>query len=273
MKYFYEKNTPGYKIGVEIKQKLYTKKIKDKKIEVFNIDKDNNILVVDSEIKFSNNDEFVYSETMAHYPLFSHPNPERILILGGGDGAILKEVLKHKRVEEVYLVENNEEIFNISNEFFPEIEVDKNKKNKKVKLSIEDEVEFLNKFEEYFDIIILDSTEKKKDSIYKAIKNSLNKDGILIKTLGAYIFNKEEISNTQKQVKVIFDNVELFRTTSFLENFYIMASKKVNIKDISLRIINIRFKQFSGKTKLKSFSPETYILSKYLPKYQQQDLK
>jgi spermidine synthase len=245
MKYFYEKNTPGYKIGVEIKQKLYTKKIKDKKIEVFNIDKDNNILVVDSEIKFSNNDEFVYSETMAHYPLFSHPNPERILILGGGDGAILKEVLKHKRVEEVYLVENNEEIFNISNEFFPEIE----------------------------DIIILDSTEKKKDSIYKAIKNSLNKDGILIKTLGAYIFNKEEISNTQKQVKVIFDNVELFRTTSFLENFYIMASKKVNIKDISLRIINIRFKQFSGKTKLKSFSPETYILSKYLPKYQQQDLK
>lgn len=273
MKYFYEENTPGYKIGVEIKKKLYSKKINNQKIEVFNINKNNNLLVIDGEIKFSSGNEFVYSEIMAHYPLFSHPNPERVLILGGGDGSILKEVLKHKRVEEVYLIEENEELFNISKDFFSEFEFEKNEKSKKLKISSEKRIEFLNKFEDYFDIIILDSKEKESSIFYKTIKNTLNKDGIFIQRMGNYVFNKENIKKIKSEINSLFDHMELIKSVSFLEDFYILASKRVNINEINSRIITIRFKQFLGRTKLKYFSPEIYMLSKYLPRFQQQEFK
>jgi len=273
MKYFYEKNTPGYKIGFEISKKLYSKKNKYHKIEVFKTSQDTTLLAINGEIKFTSGNEAIYSETMVHYSMFSHPNPERILIIGGGDGSILKEVLKHKRVQEIYLVEKDEEMIKVSKEFFSEFEFQKNEGNKKVKIALEDEAEFLTKFEDYFNIIILDSQEQRKKGFYGAINKTLKKEGLFIKRLGRYITEKDSIKKTKKDITSCFSHVELFKNTSFMEDFYIMASKRVNIKEISLKIINTRFKQFPGKAKLKYYSPEIYILSRNLSKYQQQELK
>lgn len=66
------------------------------------------VLVLDGVIQLTERDEFSYHESMAHLPLFSHPNPERVLIVGGGDGGVLREVLRHKCVGEVTVCDIDE---------------------------------------------------------------------------------------------------------------------------------------------------------------------
>jgi spermidine synthase len=74
-------------------------------------------LVLDGFIMLTEKDEFIYHEMIAHVPLFTHPNPVRVLVIGGGDGGVVREVLKHKSVERVELVEIDEEVVNAARNF------------------------------------------------------------------------------------------------------------------------------------------------------------
>ena len=77
------------------------------------------VLVLDGVIQVTERDEFAYQETIAHIPLFAHPNPKRVLIIGGGDGGVLREVVKHKGIEEIVMCEIDEMVINVSKKYLP----------------------------------------------------------------------------------------------------------------------------------------------------------
>lgn len=80
-----------------------------------------NMLVLDGMVMTTEKDEFVYHEMIVHVPLFTHPNPKKVLVVGGGDGGTIREVLKHPSVEKVVQVEIDERVVEYSKQYLPQV--------------------------------------------------------------------------------------------------------------------------------------------------------
>ena len=107
-------------------------------------------------------DEFAYHEMIAHVPLFAHPSPKTVLIVGGGDGGTLREVAKHPEVEEIHLCEIDEKVIEVSKKYLPSVSVGFS--SPKLTVHIEDGIKFMEKYSEKFDVIITDSSDPIDDS-------------------------------------------------------------------------------------------------------------
>lgn len=92
---------PGQKFGLKVEKVLHTEKSQFQDILVFQSETYGRVLVLDGVIQLTERDEFAYQEMIVHLPLFAHSNPKRVLIVGAGDGGVLREVCKHSGVEKV----------------------------------------------------------------------------------------------------------------------------------------------------------------------------
>lgn len=160
-KWFFEENVPydfsEVEIGMKVKKKLYSGRSPFQKIEVYDTFAFGKMLVLDGIVQTSEKDEFIYHEMLCHPPMFLHERPKKILIIGGGDGGSLKEILKHK-VEKVWLVEIDKKVIDICKKNLPFIS--KNAfKNKKAEIVITDGKEFIKSRKNFFDVIILDLSD------------------------------------------------------------------------------------------------------------------
>ena len=116
------------------------------------------VLMLDGVTQVTEADEFIYHEMMTHVPIFSHDNPENILIIGGGDGGIAREVLRHKRVVSVTMIEIDESVVHFSKQYLPKIS-NGAFDNPKLRLKIADGAVFVRDTQLKFDVIIVDSTD------------------------------------------------------------------------------------------------------------------
>lgn len=130
-----------YSQGFKIKSKLCEKASKFQKIEVYETEGFGKLLLLDGKTMVSDADEFVYHEVMAHLPMMVAKNPKRVLVIGGGDGGVVREFVKHPELEEIHLVEIDEDVINVSKEFFPDCT--SGLKDKRVKVYTEDGFPFL----------------------------------------------------------------------------------------------------------------------------------
>ena len=105
----------------EIKEKLYDKISDFQHTQVVDSCKYGRMLLLDGIVQTTEKDEFIYHEMMVHVPLLSHPNPEKVLIIGGGDGGILREVLKYKSVSTATMVEIDQGVIDLCKEYLPTI--------------------------------------------------------------------------------------------------------------------------------------------------------
>ncbi|MDE5113896.1 MAG: hypothetical protein O4803_06390, partial [Trichodesmium sp. St15_bin1_1] len=109
----------GARTSIRVTEKLYEKQSDFQKVEIYQTDTFGKMMVLDNCIMLTDANEFAYHEMIAHVPMFAHSNPERVLIIGGGDGGTAREVLRHPMVKECVMVEIDEEVINVSREFFP----------------------------------------------------------------------------------------------------------------------------------------------------------
>ncbi len=143
------------------------------------------MLVLDGAIQITERDEFCYSEMMAHVALCSHPSPKRVLIVGGGDGGVLREVLRHKCVEKATLVDIDEEVINASKKYLPTINVALEDPRADVRPM--DAIKFIASTRDEFDVAIVDSTDPVdfaaglfRSPFYMDIFSALKKDGMVV---------------------------------------------------------------------------------------------
>jgi spermidine synthase len=277
--WFFENPLPqakhNIKIGFKIKKKVYSGKSKYQKIEVFDTFGFGRILALDGIIQLSQKYEFIYHEMISHLPLFSHPNPQRVLIVGGGDGGVLKEVLKH-RLKEVFLVEIDKKVMEISKKYLPFLKLKNSLKKKNVRIFFDDGANFVKKFKNFFDVIICDSTDPSgpskvlfSEKFYKDVFETLTKNGVFVTQSGNFLQQIFEIKNCYKKLKKVFPFVKVHRAVVFdyqLTDFsFILASKGVDFEKISLKTIEKRFKKLEKS--LKYYSPEIHFSSGILPKF------
>ncbi len=144
-----------------------------------------NILLLDGIVQTTEKDEYVYHEMITHIPLFTHPNPKKVLVVGGGDGGTIREVLKHPSIEKAVLCEIDEEVIKASKEFLPTISCGLD--NPKCEIFIGDGIKYVHEHKNEFDIIIIDSTDPFGaaeglfgGSFYKEIYQALTAEGIFV---------------------------------------------------------------------------------------------
>jgi len=270
MKYFYEKLADdSLKIGYKVKKDIYSKKNKNNKIEVVENALLGKIFVLNSEISLIEKYEFAFSEMVVHSIMFSHPKPEKVLLIGEIDRGILKEIVKHKNVNEIYFISSNKEAKEVFQKHFSNLTV---KDEVKIKTVFDDSLEYINNFEDYFDVIIIDSKEanlRKKDFLKSAFK-ALTREGMISLVSGS-LKRASDINNEVKLFKTVFRYPTVIRIPSTQEIFsdlgVVLASKKINVSEISLRTLISRFKQFKEAKNLKYYSPEIYLSSLVIPKF------
>lgn len=175
---------PGQCMSLEVEEVLHKEKSKFQDILVFKSKTYGNVLVLDGVIQCTERDEFSYQEMGAHVPLVCHPRPKKVLIIGGGDGGMAREVLKHNEVEEVHMCEIDERVIEVSKEYLPKMAT--SFQNPKLSLHIMDGFEFMKQHQGQFDVIITDSSDPIgpaaslfQKSYYERMKTALKPGGIV----------------------------------------------------------------------------------------------
>lgn len=146
-----------YKMSYKYSKKLFSGQSEFQKVEVYKTEHLGNVLLNDDFMMCSERDEFAYHEMISHVPLSVHPNPQKVLIIGGGDGGTAREVLKHKNIEKVVMVEIDEMVVNACKEFLPITASELN--NPRLELRIEDGLKYVQETKEKFDVVMIDSTD------------------------------------------------------------------------------------------------------------------
>ncbi|CAP27827.2 Protein CBR-SPDS-1 [Caenorhabditis briggsae] len=175
---------PGQAFSLQVKKVLFHEKSKYQDVLVFESTTYGNVLVLDGIVQATERDEFSYQEMLAHLPLFAHQNPKKVLIIGGGDGGILREVLKHDTVEKVTMCEIDEMVIDVAKKFLPGMSCGFS--HEKLDLYCGDGFEFLKNHKNEFDVIITDSSDPVGpaeslfgQSYYELLRDALKEDGIL----------------------------------------------------------------------------------------------
>ncbi|KWU45427.1 saccharopine dehydrogenase [Rhodotorula sp. JG-1b] len=148
---------PGQAMTLRVKKIVHVEKSLYQDVLVFESTDHGNVLVLDGAIQCVERDEFSYQEMIAHLPLASHPNPEKVLVIGGGDGGVLREVLKHPSVKSATLCDIDEAVPRVSKKYLPHMAAGFN--DPRVTLFIGDGFKFLNDKKNEFDVIITDSSD------------------------------------------------------------------------------------------------------------------
>lgn len=177
---YYNKQT-GLTIG--LKKLLFSKQSDYQLVEVYETDTWGNLMTIDGMVMLSEKDEFVYHEMISHVALFTHPDPKRVLIIGGGDGGTAREVMKHPSVETVDMVEIDAAVVEASQLHFDGVgDFD----NPKLQVHYEDGIAFVKNVSEPYDVIIIDGSDPVgpaeglfEKQFYKYCKHALSENGVL----------------------------------------------------------------------------------------------
>jgi spermidine synthase len=167
------------------------------------------MLVLDGIVQTSVVDEYIYHEMIAHVPLNTHPDPKRVLIIGGGDGGTLREVTKHPKVEKATLVEIDERVIAVSRKFLPELACGFDAANAEVVIG--DGIKYVAENKNTFDLIIVDSTDPVGPAVglfslefYRSVHEALREDGIFVAQTESPYFMADLIARIYKDISGIF---------------------------------------------------------------------
>lgn len=209
---------PGQAMSLQVEEVLFNEKSKYQNVLVFKSKSYGNVLVLDGVIQCTDRDEFSYQEMIAHLPLCCHPNPRRVLVIGGGDGGVAREVLKHKQVEIVDMCEIDEMVIEVSKKYLPKMACSFD--DPRLNLHILDGFEFMAKHEGTYDVIITDSSDPIgpasslfEKQYYELMKKALKPGGIVCSQGECAWLHLDLIRSMQEFCRTLFPAVAYAYTT------------------------------------------------------------
>lgn len=203
------------KMGWKIKEVLHTEQSKYQRIDVVKTEAIGNLLLLDGKTMVSEHDEFVYHEVMAHIPYAVSRNCKRVLIVGGGDGGVVREFTRHPDIEQIDLVEIDERVIEVSKKYFPECTVGLS--DKRVNILPKDGLAFVKEKKDFYDIIIIDSTDPEDfasglftQEFYADVYNALTQEGIMMNQTENPFYDQYGIKKIYRNMQDIFPIVQSF---------------------------------------------------------------
>ncbi len=211
--WFAEKETmwPGQKMCLKVESILENGRSDFQDVLVFKSSNYGNVLVLDGVIQVTERDEFAYQEMIAHLPLFAHPDPKKVLIVGGGDGGVLREVARHPGVSEIHMCEIDSQVCEVSLKHLPELSSKFD--DPRLKLMFGDAAEYLKKEGKGadYDVIICDSSDPVgpadvlfQPEFFLSMKEALSSTGILCTQGECLYLHLDLIKTVLNNTKEIF---------------------------------------------------------------------
>lgn len=173
------------------------------------------MLLLDGIVQTTEKDEYVYHEMITHIALNTHPNPKKVLVVGGGDGGAIREILKHPSVEKAVLCEIDGAVIEECKKYLPQISCAL--ENPRCEIFIGDGIKYVHEHKNEFDIIIVDSTDPFGaaeglfgGSFYKEISECLTEDGIFVAQTETPFYLPEVVKKVFDDANAVFPVTKLF---------------------------------------------------------------
>ncbi|MBP3400594.1 MAG: polyamine aminopropyltransferase [Selenomonadales bacterium] len=212
-----ENQTETLGLTARVKETLFAGKSEFQDVAVVDSYQFGRMLVLDGVFQTSIFEEYVYHEMIAHVPLFIHPNPKQVLVIGGGDGGTVREVVRHDTVEKVEMVEIDGMVVEACKKYLPEISVALNEPNPKLDLKIGDGIQHMADATNEYDVIIVDCSDPIgpgeglfTPEFYKNVYKALKEDGLFVQQTESPFYHRELIKRIQKDVRAIFPITDLY---------------------------------------------------------------
>jgi len=244
-------------LSSKIKDVLFTGKSEYQEIQILDTITFGRALILDNTFQTTEKDEFIYHELITHPALFTHPNPKKVLVIGGGDGGTVREVVKHDTVERVDFVELDRMVVEVCKKYLPSLscQID----NERVNTIFTDGIKYVAQCSEKYDVIIVDCPDPVgpakglfEREFYKNLYNCLSEDGVMIQQTESPLFNRDLIFNIKTYLREAGFNIIkplVYAIPTYPSGFwsFTLASKKYNPLDVSPEKIKKKLKSIETK--------------------------
>lgn len=254
---------------------LYREKTEHQDLVIFENPVLGRVMALDGVVQTTERDEFIYHEMMTHVPLLAHGQAKKVLIIGGGDGAMLREVNRHKNIEQITMVEIDAGVVEFCRQYLPNHSAGAYD-DPRFKLVIADGVNFVNQTTEKFDVIISDCTDPIgpgeslfTSAFYEGCARSLNEGGIFVAQNGVCFLQQDEAVDSHNKLSHYFKDVSFYQAA--IPTYYggIMtfawATQNPQLRQLDITTLQQRFAE-AGLT-CHYYNPAIHVGSFALPQY------
>lgn len=275
---FVEEKQEHFSMKYKVKNVLFSKKSEFQTVDVVETAGHGKMLLNDGLVMVTERDEFVYHDMIAHVPLFVHPNPKKVLVIGGGDGGTAREVLRHESVEKCVMVEIDKAVVDACIEFIPQT-AEVLKGHDKLELIIGDGLKYVRETKEKFDVIIVDSTDPIGPAaplfgpdFYKDVYSCLSENGIAV-SQGESPFYFADIQKSMLDVlNNQFESVYMYNFSNLtypggLWSFTFASKGLCPLKDFDPKRVE------ESKLEFDYYNQEIHKAAFVLPNFQKKNLK
>ncbi|KJZ14998.1 spermidine synthase [Marinomonas sp. S3726] len=265
----------GYGQSFEVDEVLFEIDTDHQHLVIFNNSQFGRIMALDGVIQTTERDEFIYHEMMAHVPMFAHGNAKKVLIIGGGDGGMLREVLRHPGVEQVTQVEIDQAVVDMCTKYLPNHSAGAYE-HEKTKVVIADGVDYVNETDEKYDVIISDCTDPIgpgevlfSSRFYEGCKRCLTPGGVFVAQNGVSFMQIEEVTTTAQRLKPYFADQSFYSAAvpTYVGGImtFAWATDNQALRSLDAKTIRERFDAAGFSTRF--YTPEVHQASFALPQY------
>ncbi len=275
MNRFVETLYNSYGQAFDIEEVLYEERTDHQHLLIFRNALFGRVMVLDGVVQTTEKDEFVYHEMLAHVPILAHGRVARVLIVGGGDGGMLREVCKHRGIQTVNLVELDRKVVDLCRKHLPghsQGAFD----DPRLKLVFDEGLNFVNTTAEKFDVIIVDSTDPigpgtalfSRD-FYRACKHCLLPGGIMVTQNGVVFMQPDEVRTTATHLRDLFEDWSFYTAAvpTYIGGCMTFGWASDDPALRQTRVTDLRARFQAGKLATRYYNPEIHLAAFALPQY------
>ncbi|HSO20216.1 MAG TPA: polyamine aminopropyltransferase [Desulfosarcina sp.] len=272
---FIEAAAEGYDQHLAVDELLFEARTDHQHLIIFRNRTFGRVLALDGVIQTTEADEFIYHEMMAHVPVIAHGSVDRVLIIGGGDGGLLREVLRHRGIREVVLVEIDRSVIDLCRRYLPDHSQGAFEDSRS-RVVIDDGLHYLRHTQGRFDVVLTDSTDPEgpaetlfNEAYYAACRACLKPGGVLVTQNGVVFFQPEDLRASAGHFNRLFGDWHFF--TAAIPSYvggdmaFGWASDDGRLRRHPLSVLRRRFADSAVTTRY--YTPERHIGAFALPRH------
>ncbi|MBE6907234.1 MAG: polyamine aminopropyltransferase [Ruminococcaceae bacterium] len=206
--WYSEKHTPSVKFSIQVDKQLYSGTSRFQRIDVFESREFGRFLTLDGFMMLTEKDEFIYHEMITHVPMAVHPSVRQVLVIGAGDGGVVRELTRYQSIERIDMVEIDEQVVQVCMEYLPQTAC--GFEDKRVYIFYEDGLKFIRRCENSYDLIIVDSTDPFgpgeglfTKEFYGNCYNALKEDGIMVNQHESPFYEDDAIAMQRAHKRIV----------------------------------------------------------------------
>ena len=206
--WFSEFHTPDVKHSIRVQRHLYSQKTAYQQIDIYDTPEFGRVLTLDGNVMLTERDEFIYDEMMTHVPMAVHPNIQDVLVIGAGDGGVVRELARYNNIRSIDLVEMDAQVIEACRRFLPEnaCRLD----DERVHIYFDNALRFIRRKQAQYDLIIVDSNDPFGPSegyftreFYGICYNALRDDGILVNQQGSPFYRHDAEAMQRSHQRIV----------------------------------------------------------------------